>query len=455
MLNDINKNKYIHMIGIGGVSMSGIAKILLSMGFKISGSDSTSSSTTEKLSSEGIKISIGQSKDNINDDITLVAYTAAVKDDNPELMEARKRNIPCIERSLLLGELTRIYENTIAVCGTHGKTTTTSMLSIEFVNGDKNPTVQVGADLRQLNNNNYRIGANKYFIIEACEYVRSFLSFSPKSVILLNIEEDHLDYYKDLEDIKSAFSEFLSYVPEDGVIVYNNDDTNCIEVAKDKNAIKITFGINNESDWMAKNIKLIDGFYSFDAINKEKSIKISLSVPGYHNIYNALATIAMSSYYQVSDEDIQKSLKDFTGAHRRFEYVGMLNGAKIYDDYAHHPTEIKATINAAKELKHNKLWVIFQPHTYTRTSTLFNEFTNAFMGVDELILTDIYAAREIDTGVVSSKMLSDSINKTSNNCTYLPTFDEIKKYLKENVKENDLVLTVGAGSITKLGYELI
>lgn len=454
MLNNVDKNKYIHMIGIGGVSMSGIADILLSMGFKISGSDSSNSSTIERLSNEGIKITIGQCADNINNDITLVAYTAAIKEDNPELMEARKRNIPCIERSLLLGELTRIYQDTIAVCGTHGKTTTTSMVSIAFINGNKNPTIQVGADLRQLNNTNYRIGKSEYLIIEACEYVRSFLSFSPKSVILLNIEEDHLDYYKNLDDIKSAFSEFLSYVPEDGVIVFNNDDKNCIDVAKDKKANKITFGINTESDWMAKNIELNNGFYTFDAVNSDNLLKISLSVPGYHNIYNALATIAMASYYEIGTLDIQKSLKDFTGAHRRFEYVGTLNGAEIYDDYAHHPTEIKATINAAKELNHNKLWVVFQPHTYTRTSTLFDDFSKSFKNVDEVILTDIYAAREIDTGIVSSKMLANAVNKESNNCTYISSFEEVKTYLKENVKENDLVLTVGAGSITKLGYEL-
>ena len=455
MLNEIDKNKYIHMIGIGGVSMSGIAELLVNMGFKVSGSDSNSSSTTERLSNEGIKISIGQSSNNINDDIALVAYTAAIKDDNPELMEARRKNIPCIERSILLGELTSLYEITIAICGTHGKTTTTSMVSLSFIEGKKDPTVQVGADLRQLNNTNYRVGNSDFFIIEACEYVRSFLSFSPKSVALLNIEADHLDYYKDIDDIKSAFSEFLSFVPKDGVIVFNNDDENCVDVVKDKTANKVSFGINNESDWMAKNIKIVDGFYTFDAVNQEKSINIALSVPGYHNVYNALANIAISYFYDISLEDIKKSLKDFTGAHRRFEYVGKLNNARIYDDYAHHPTEIKATINAAKQLNHNKLWVIFQPHTYTRTSTLFDEFANAFDGADELILTDIYAAREIDTGIVSSKMLADAVNKVSNNCTYIATFDDIKTYLKENIKENDLILTVGAGSITKLGYELI
>lgn len=454
MLNNIDKNKYIHMIGIGGVSMSGIAEILQSMGYKISGSDNTSSSTTERLLSNGIKINIGQAKENINDNIALVVYTAAIKPDNPELLEAKARNIPCLERSTLLGELTRMYENTIAICGTHGKTTTTSMVSLAFMEGNKNPTIQVGADLRQLNNANYRIGSRDYFIIEACEYVRSFLSFSPKAVVLLNIEEDHLDYYKDLNDIKSAFEEFVSYAPKTGVIVYNNDDENCISVVENKTATKISFGINKTSDWNAKNIKLENGFYTFDAENKNEKIKINLKVPGYHHIYNALATIAVSRFYGISLENISKALEEFTGAHRRFEYVGTINNAKIYDDYAHHPTEIKATINAGKQLNHGKLWAIFQPHTYTRTYTLFEEFSKSFAEADEVILTDIYAAREIDTGVVSSKKLSNAVNDFSNNCTYISTFEEIKKYLKENVKENDLVLTIGAGSITKLAYEL-
>lgn len=454
MLNTIDKNKYIHMVGIGGVSMSGIAEILLSMGFKISGSDNNASDTTKRLESNGIKICIGQSEKNINDDIALVAYTAAIKQDNPELVEARKRNIPCMERSTLLGELTRIYNNTIAICGTHGKTTTTSMVSLAFMQANMNPTVQVGADLRQLNNTNYRIGGHDYFIIEACEYVRSFLSFSPKSVVLLNIEEDHLDYYKDLEDIKSAFNEFVSYVPKDGVIVYNNDDANCVEVVNGKVANKISFGINSNADWMAENIKLENGFYTFDAKSKDAEIKIHLKVPGYHHIYNALSTIAISHFYGIDLKYIAVALSDFTGAHRRFEYVGTINNAKIYDDYAHHPTEIKATIKAANELKTNKLWVIFQPHTYSRTYTLFDEFANAFSDADKVILTDIYAAREVDTGLVSSKKLSEAINKVSNNCIYIPTFDEIKDFLKENVKENDLVLTVGAGNITKLGYDI-
>ena len=454
MLNDIDKSKYIHMIGIGGVSMSGIAEILVSMGFKISGSDSTESETTKRLENTGIKIAIGQKSENITDDISMVAYTAAIKSDNPELLEAKKKNIPCIERSTLLGELTRMYKDTIAICGTHGKTTTTSMASLCFIDANLDPTVQVGADLRKLNNANYRIGASDYFIIEACEYVRSFLSFSPKSVVLLNIEEDHLDYYKDLADIKSAFSEFLSYVPSDGVIVYNNDDVNCIDVAKDKTAPKITFGIKNTSDWMAKNIRLENGFYAFDAVSGDKSVPIKLSVPGYHNIYNALATIALASHYNIKLDTIKNSLLDFTGAHRRFEFVGYLNGAKIYDDYAHHPTEIKALISAANELKTNKLWVVFQPHTYSRTYTLFDEFASCFKDADSVILTSIYAAREKDTGLVSSKLLCEAINKVKDNCVYIETFEDIEKYLKDNVKPNDIVLTVGAGSITKLGYEI-
>lgn len=435
--------------------MSGIAKLLTNMGFKVSGSDISNSSATKRLSDDGIKVFIGQSADNINDDISFVAYTAAIKDDNPELMEARKRNIPCVERSILLGELTRMYKNTIAVCGTHGKTTTTSMVSISFIDGNKNPSVQVGADLRQLDNTNYRAGSSEFFIIEACEYVRSFLSFSPKSAILLNIEEDHLDYYKDLDDIKSAFNDFLALVPSDGVIVFNNDDVNCAEVTRDKLANKISFGINTPSDWMAKNIKIVDGFYTFDAVNKEKSVNITLCVPGYHNIYNALSCIAISDFYGISMDTIKNSLKDFTGACRRFEYVGKVNNAVVYDDYAHHPTEIKATLSAALQLPHNKLWVVFQPHTYTRTSTLFNDFASAFKDADEVILTDIYAAREVDTGIVSSSMLKDAINDVSNNCSYISNFDDIINYLRQNVAKGDLVLTVGAGSITNLGYKLV
>lgn len=455
-LKEMDKTKPVHMIGIGGISMSGIAEILLSMGYTVTGSDSHLSEITERLEKNNIKVYNGQRAKNVIG-AGIVVYTAAIKPDNPELSKARELNIPTIERSEFLGELTKLYSETIAVSGTHGKSTTTSMISLIFMEALKDPTIQVGADLKQLNGTNYRIGNSPYFIVEACEYVESFLKFSPKTAIILNIEEDHLDYYRDINHIKSAFYKFAELVPEDGKIIINADNQNCNEIVEKMKSKVITFGIENEkANWTARNIHLnANGHYSFTATSDSLSIDITLSVFGMHNVYNALAAVATASLYNIEPFIIQKALADFTGAHRRFEYTGTFNNAQVYDDYAHHPTEIKATIEAAKNLPHNKLWIIFQPHTYSRTSTLFDEFANAFKETDEVILADIYAAREIDTGVVSSQKLALAINEISNNCTYLGSFDKIKDYLKENVKENDLVLTVGAGDVYKIGKDLV
>ena len=455
-LKEMDKAKPVHMIGIGGISMSGIAEILLSMGYTVTGSDSHLSEITERLEKNNIKVYNGQRAENVIG-AGIVVYTAAIKPDNPELSKARELNIPTIERSEFLGELTKLYSETIAVSGTHGKSTTTSMISLIFMEALKDPTIQVGADLKQLNGTNYRIGNSPYFIVEACEYVESFLKFSPKTAIILNIEEDHLDYYRDINHIKSAFYKFAELVPEDGKIIINADNQNCNEIVEKMKSKVITFGIENEkANWTARNIHLnANGHYFFTATSDSLSIDITLSVFGMHNVYNALAAVATASLYNIEPFIIQKALADFTGAHRRFEYTGTFNNAQVYDDYAHHPTEIKATIEAAKNLPHNKLWIIFQPHTYSRTSTLFDEFANAFKETDEVILADIYAAREIDTGVVSSQKLALAINEISNNCTYLGSFDKIKDYLKENVKENDLVLTVGAGDVYKIGKDLV
>lgn len=455
-LKEMDKSKPVHMIGIGGISMSGIAEILLSMGYTVTGSDSHLSEITERLEKNNIKVYNGHHAENVIG-AGIVVYTAAIKPDNPELSKARELNIPTIERSEFLGELTKLYSETIAISGTHGKSTTTSMISLIFMEALKDPTIQVGADLKQLNGTNYRIGSSPYFIVEACEYVESFLKFSPKTAIILNIEEDHLDYYRDINHIKSAFLKFAELVPADGTIIINADNKNCNEIIEKMKSKVVTFGIENEkADWTAKNIHLnTNGHYSFTASSESLSIDITLSVFGMHNVYNALAAVATASLYNIEPFIIQKALADFTGAHRRFEYTGSFNNAHVYDDYAHHPTEIKATIDAAKNLLHNKLWVIFQPHTYSRTSTLFDEFANAFKAADEVILADIYAAREIDTGIVSSQKLALAINEVSNNCTYLGDFSKIEEYLKENVTENDLVLTVGAGDVYKIGKDLI
>ena len=452
---NIDLSKKIHMIGIGGVSMSGIADILLNLGYVVTGSDMNESNVTKRLESQGIKVTIGHFAENVHG-ADIVVYTAAVKQDNVELIEARNLNIETIERSEFLGWLTKAYEETIAISGTHGKTTTTSMISSIFVEAQKDPTIQVGADLSILNDLNYRVGKSNIFIVEACEYVRSFLKFYPKTAVILNIEEEHLDCYKDLEDIKNTFNEFLNIPPIEGSIILNADDKECMDISSNHKANLITYGIKNDADWKAININLNDdGTYSFTAVNQNEHINIKLSVLGYHNVYNALAAIAVSKIYNISNEAIISGLSKFTGAKRRFEYVGTYNGAKIYDDYAHHPTEIEATLESAKNIRSNKKWVVFQPHTYSRTYTLFDKFTTAFKNADEVIILDIYAAREKDTGIVSSKQLADEINKYSKNAKYISTLEEAAKYLKENIKENDILLTIGAGTVTKLGRMII
>lgn len=455
IFDSLDKNKPIHMIGIGGVSMSGLAEITSSMGYLITGSDAKISDSVKKLINNGITVYEGHHAENVIN-AQLVVYTAAVKDDNPELVNARSLGIPTLERSDFLGELMKNYKENICVCGTHGKTTTTSMLSLVFINANMDPTIQVGADLKQINGN-YRVGSSDFFIVESCEYVESFLKFHPKTAVLLNIEEDHLDYYKDLEHIKLAFKKFLNLVPKDGNVILNADDIDCLEVVKDLGCQITTIGINNTSaDWIAKDIKLNpNGCYSFNVSSNIESFNVTLNVVGYHNIYNALCVIATAKTYGIASDIIISSLEEFTGASRRFEYKGTLNGANVYDDYAHHPTEILATIKSALSVPHNKLWVVFQPHTYTRTYALFEEFKTTFADADELILTDIYAAREKDTGLVSSQQLAIAINEISNNCTYISSFSKIKDYLKENVSSGDLVLTIGAGDVTNISAEIV
>ncbi len=455
LIDNMPLGSKIHFIGIGGVSMSGLAEIALHMGYKVSGSDGVESNVTHRLADSGIEVHIGHNNTNVNG-ANIVVYTAAVKKDNPELVEAEKQKIRIMERSEFLGELTKMYSDTIGVCGTHGKTTTTSMVSLSFLEAGKDPSIQVGADFKAINGN-YRIGKSSFFVIESCEYVESFLQFHPKAVLLLNIEEDHLDYFRDIEHIKSAFYKFVHLVPNDGVVVYNLDDEKCSEVTNDLKCNKISFSIDNtKADWYAKDIVLNPtGFYSYTATNGNEELRVDLNVTGFHNISNSLATIAISKYYGLDNKDIIKSLKDFTGASRRFEYKGLFNGARVFDDYAHHPTEIKATLKSAKELPHEKIWVVFQPHTYSRTKTLWYEFKEAFKDADSMLLLDIYAARETFDGETTSEKLAEAINEYSNNCKYIDSFEHCVEYLKEHVKENDVVLTVGAGTVTKISDMLI
>lgn len=444
--------KYIHFIGIGGISMSGLAEILLNIGYVISGSDIKASTITDKLERLGATIYPFHSEENISA-TDLVVYTAAVKEDNTELKKAKELGIPSIERATLLGQVMKKYPYSMAISGTHGKTTTTSMITMIMMESGFNPTVHIGGVLEAIGGNT-KIGGNKYFISEACEYVESFLKFYPYLAVILNIEYDHVDYFKSFDHVKSAFAKFASQVPDEGYVVANIDDTNIVSLINNISCNKITYGINNDlAMWSTKDITFDDnGFASFKLImNKQELTDINLSVPGIHNVSNALGAIASCHTLGASIESIKQGLKAFTGTHRRFELKGESLGVTVIDDYAHHPSEVKATLKAAKNCTHKKIWCVFQPHTYTRTKFLLNEFAESFYDASTVILSDIYAAREKDTGEIHSSMLADKMKSEGIEALYLEGFDNIVTYLKENAGSGDLILTMGAGDIYKVG----
>ena len=452
-IDRLKKYKNIHMIGIGGTSMSGIAEILYHWGFHITGSDMANSESVQTLVERGIHVTIGHNLDDVRK-ADVVVYSAAIKQDDPEMIEAKNHNIPIIERADFLGELTRCFQDTICISGTHGKTTTTSMISLCFVKALADPSIQVGAYLKQLDGN-YRVGNSEHFIIEACEYVESFLKFSPKAEIILNIDNDHLDYFKNFDNIKNAFIKYVKLLPDNGVLVTNGDDQNCLDLMHYTNAKTLTYGIQNSNvDFYATNIEFNDdGFAKFDVYQHNEFLDtFQLSVPGKHNISNALACIAICLNYHLETDIIKSALLDFTGAHRRFEYKGKINNiASVYDDYGHHPTEIVATAKSLMNKKYHKSWVIFQPHTYSRTKNLLDDFANALLNFDNIIILDIYAARETNTYNISSKDLVDKLHSLGKDALYIPDFDECANYVKSHVEENDIVLTLGAGTVTNIG----
>lgn len=445
-----NKNSSVYFIGIGGVSMSSLAKLLKFDGHKIYGSDMNLSDNVKKLISDGIEVNIGHAKENIKD-FDMVVYTAAISRDNPELMEAERKNILTVERCDLLGEMMKNYRFPVNISGTHGKTTTTSMISSVFLEAMLNPTVSIGGDFDKIGGN-LNIGSKDYFICEACEYVESFLKFYPYATVILNIEADHLDYFKDIEHIKQAFLKFANRTKEDGFVILNGEDKECAKIKDKIERTVYTFGLSEKYDCYAKNITFEKGKPSFDVYYKgEYKGNISLSVYGEHNVLNALSVVLCALIFGIDFESIRRGLYDFSGAKRRFEYKGMYKGAYIYDDYAHHPTEIETTINSAHKKEYNNLYIIFQPHTYTRTAALLEDFAKVLSKAENVILADIYAAREKNTIGITSKDLADKIE----NSVYLGSFDEIKSYIKSKVQPEDLILTVGAGDVVKIGEELI
>lgn len=453
---DFQKPIHIHFIGIGGISMSGLAEILLEEGFTVSGSDAKESPLTRKLESEGAHICYGQKAENITDDIDCVVYTAAISRTNPELIEAVAHKIPMLTRAELLGQLMKNYDTPIAVSGTHGKTTTTSMISHILLEGKVDPTISVGGILKAIGGN-IRVGSSETFLTEACEYTNSFLHFFPKISVILNIEEDHLDFFKDLEDIRHSFHQFAALLPSDGTLVINGEITDYPEIYQGLDCNVVTYGPSADFDYSASDISYDEeGHASFDlAKHGEKAGRITLSVTGDHNVSNALASIAVAELLDIPMDTIKKGLLSFTGTDRRFEYKGTFNGVTVVDDYAHHPTEIKATLKAAQHYPHNSVWCVFQPHTYTRTKAFFHEFAEALSHADHLVLADIYAAREADTLGISSADLAEEAAKLGTDSHYFPSFAEIEAFLKENCRPGDLLITMGAGDIVTVGEDLI
>ncbi|MGL5378793.1 UDP-N-acetylmuramate--L-alanine ligase [Clostridium sp.] len=453
---DFNKdtNKKVHFIGIGGVSMSGLAAVLLHNGFKVSGSDSKESDITNKLKLSGAEIYIGHKKENIQN-VDLVVYTAAIPSDNPEILEAKSKNIQLMDRAEFLGLIMKGHKYNVAVAGTHGKTTCTSMLSHVTLKADLDPTILVGGDLDVINGN-FKIGKSEYFLTEACEYKESFLKFYPYVGIILNIDADHLDYYRDINHIQETFKKFSNIIPKDGYLIGYAEDEKVLEILKDAKCNTLSYGIN-VGDVTAKNISFNNkGCATFTACRDGKDLfQVTLNTTGRHNILNALSTICVGLIFDIPHKDIIEGLAECKGAHKRFEYKGEINGSTIIDDYAHHPVEIKATLNTAQLIPHNKIYTVFQPHTYTRTKTLFNEFTKCFSETDELLLMDIYAAREKDTGLVTSEELGDAIRKEGISCINVHSHEEAAEYLRSKISNNDLILTVGAGDVVKIADILL
>ena len=448
---------HVHFIGIGGISMSGLAEILMDRGFTVSGSDMKTSVLTRHLTELGAKIDYPQKAENIVPGIDLVVYTAAIHPDNPEFKAAEKAGIPMLTRAELLGEIMHNYKEAINVSGTHGKTTTTSMITEILLEAGLDPTVTVGGMLRDIGGN-LRVGQSELFVAEACEYTNSFLSFFPTTEIILNVEADHLDFFKDLDDIRHSFRKFAEKLPEDGLLVINSDIPHYeyfTEGIRCKNVV--TFGHGKGADYTANFIsydKFACPTYTLFERGAEAG-SITLGVTGEHNIYNSLSAIAVCRALGVGLPAITRALRRFTGTDRRFQKKGTVNGFTIIDDYAHHPQEIAATIEAAKKYPHRKLWVVFQPHTYSRTLKLLDDFAGALSQADEIILAEIYAAREKNTVGITSNDLRKLMLQQNTNVYYIPSFEEIEAFILTHVEAGDLLITMGAGDIDKVGDDLL
>lgn len=446
----------IYFMGIGGISMSGLAEILLKENFTITGSDTKESPLTQALAQKGASIYYGQRGSNITNDIDVIIYTAAIKPTNPEYIAAIEKNIPMLTRAQLLGQLMLNYETPIAISGTHGKTTTTSMISEVLLAADTDPTLSIGGIFKTINGN-IRVGNSGYFLTEACEYTDSFLSFHPKISIILNIEEDHLDFFKDIQHIRKSFREFAKLIPQDGTLIINGDIADYEEIIEDLTCNIITYGSDESNNYSATEIIYDDLARPTYTLIEDgvPTNTIALGVTGLHNVSNSLATIALSNLLNISISTTKEALTQFIGTDRRFEIKGEIGGITIIDDYAHHPTEIIATLDTAKKYPHKTIWCVFQPHTYTRTKNFLHDFAQALTLADKIIVADIFAARETDTLGMHSQILQEEIKKLGHDCYYFPSFDEIENFLLENCINGDLLITMGAGDVVKIGESIL
>ena len=458
---DLNKPASIYFIGIGGISMSGLAELLKTRGFTVSGSDRSASDITDHLKEIGIPVAIGQRAENVPDGVDCAVYTAAVHPDNPEYIACTEKGIPLIDRAELLGRVSLSYPVSIGVSGTHGKTTTTSMIAMMLLQAGLDPTVSLGGKLDAIGGN-IRIGNSDRFLFEACEYTNSFLKFFPTDICILNIDEDHLDFFKDINDIRHSFRLFAERLPKGtGRLIINGELPDLEAFLSGLQAEIVTYGICRDGKtpadvpytYSAANIVMDEfGHPSYDLyIRGQFADRIQLSVPGVHNVSNSLAAIAECVFRGVSLEDMKKALLIFEGTARRFEIKGVRDGVTVVDDYAHHPTEIRATLTAAQSYPHRSVWCVFQPHTYTRAKLLRKEFVRELALADKIVMADIYAAREIDDGTISSADLRDDLIAMGKEAYYFPSFDEITKFLLKNCVNGDLLITMGAGDILTVG----
>ena len=449
------QGKRIHMIGIGGSSMSGLAEMLMDQGYRVTGSDRDDGYLLKGLREKGCEIMIGHRAENVHG-TDLVVYSAAIREDNPERAECSRLNIPSIERAVLVGQLMEGFPKAIGVCGAHGKTTVTSMLSQILVETGKDPSIHIGGRL-DLIGGSTRVGHGDIFLTEACEFNRSFLHMPPTVAVVLNIDADHLDCYKDIDEIEETFGQYLRMVPEDGTAVGNGDDPRVRRQIEKLACSKVFFGMGTENDWYPENLEEDErGYASFDLMHGGKrACHVTMSVPGMFNVMNVMAAIAGAAAVGVDPEKAADSLKGFTGAHRRFELTDVIDGVEIFHDYGHNPAEMKNALSIArKRCRNGRLWAVMQPHTFSRVRTLFSDYLTCTKVADFTLVTDICAAREADPGDLNSGMLVEGMKKNGIDATWTPSFDDTEEWLREHWQSGDLVITMGCGDINRLNDQI-